>query len=364
MRISVAPIPTQVGLRINQLTTNFGEAASMSLKPSKGATTLPDWAARTDMDIRIFAEPQLGASYDEQLAVAKAVERLGFGGYFRADHLMREGSFTRQAGPTDVWMTLAGLARETSRIRLGSLMSCSTFRNPAHLAIIAAQADAMSDGRIELGLGAGSFPGEHDALGFPSPSMRDRFDGAEEQLELITGLWTAPLGELYTYEGKQYRVHDYPALVRPVQTPYPPIIIGGHGLKRTPALAARYANEYNIDGVGPAACTQAYNRVRQACERIDRDPAGITFSAVVAVCCAQDSADLARRIRVINTAVSDWKDPAQTISEGVFGRPQEVVNQLRAFRHAGAERVYLQLFDLTDLDQLELIAQEVLPHLP
>jgi purine-cytosine permease-like protein/alkanesulfonate monooxygenase SsuD/methylene tetrahydromethanopterin reductase-like flavin-dependent oxidoreductase (luciferase family) len=201
-----------------------------------------------------------------------------------------------------VWVTLAGLARETTRIKLGSLMSCSTFRNPAHLAIIVAQIDEMSDGRIEFGLGAGSFPGEHDAVGTPSPSMRDRFDGVEEQLELITGLWTSPLGAAYAYEGKQYRVHDYPALVRPAQTPHPPIIIGGHGLKRTPALAARYANEYNIDGVGPGACTQAYNRVRQACEHIDRDPTDITFSAVVTVCCAQDSPRLARRRQVISTA--------------------------------------------------------------
>jgi alkanesulfonate monooxygenase SsuD/methylene tetrahydromethanopterin reductase-like flavin-dependent oxidoreductase (luciferase family) len=261
-------------------------------------------------------------------------------------------------------VTLAGLARETTRIRLGSLMSCSTFRNPAHLAITVGQLDAMSHGRIEFGLGAGSFHGEHHSLGIPSPSIGERFDGLEEQLELITGLWTAPLGELYSYEGKQYRVQDYPALVRPAQTPHPPIILGGHGLKRTPALAARYANEYNIDGVGPAACTQAYNRVRQACERIDRDPAEITFSAVVTVCCAEDSPRLARRRQVISTAVSDWKDPDQVIADGVSGRPEDVVSQLRAFWHAGAERVYLQLFDLTDLDQLELIAQEVLPHLP
>jgi alkanesulfonate monooxygenase len=194
--------------------------------------------------------------------------------------------------------------------------------------------------------------------------MRDRFDGVEEQLELITGLWTAPLGELYSYDGKQYRVQDYPALVRPAQTPHPPIIIGGHGLKRTPALAARYANEYNIDGVGPAACTQAYDRVRKACERIGRDPTEITFSAVVTICCAHDSPGLARRRQAISTAVSGWKDPDQVIAGDVSGRPEDVVSQLRAFWHAGAERVYLQLFDLTDLDQLELIAQEVLPHLP
>jgi alkanesulfonate monooxygenase SsuD/methylene tetrahydromethanopterin reductase-like flavin-dependent oxidoreductase (luciferase family) len=316
------------------------------------------------MDVRILAESQQGATYDQQLTLAQALEDWGYDGFFRADHLQREGSAIGLTGPTDVWVTLAGLARETTRIRLGSLMCSSTFRNPAHLAIIVAQIDAMSHGRVEFGLGAGSYPPEHYSLDFPLASMRDRFDGLEEQLELITGLWTAPLGELYSYEGKQYRVQDYPALVRPVQTPHPPIILGGHGVKRTPALAARYANEFNIDGVGPTACTQAYNRVRQACERIDRDPAEITFSAVVTVCCAQDSPRLASRRQVISTAVSDWKDPDQVIADGVSGRPEDVVSQLRAFWHAGAERVYLQLFDLTDLDQLELIAQEVLPHLP
>jgi alkanesulfonate monooxygenase SsuD/methylene tetrahydromethanopterin reductase-like flavin-dependent oxidoreductase (luciferase family) len=216
------------------------------------------------MDVRILAESQQGTTYEEQLTLAQALEGWGYDGFFRSDHLQREGTAIGEQGPTDVWVTLAGLARETSRIRLGSLMCSSTFRNPAHLAIIVAQIDAMSHGRIELGLGAGSYPPEHYSLDFPLPSFGERFDAVEEQLELITGLWTAPLGQLYSYQGKQYRVQDYPALVRPAQTPHPAIIIGGHGLKRTPALAARYANEYNIDGVGPAACTQAYDRVRQA----------------------------------------------------------------------------------------------------
>jgi alkanesulfonate monooxygenase SsuD/methylene tetrahydromethanopterin reductase-like flavin-dependent oxidoreductase (luciferase family) len=312
------------------------------------------------MDVRILAESQQGATYDQQLTLAKSLEDWGYDGFFRADHLQREGTAIGLTGPTDVWVTLAGLARETTRIRLGSLMCSSTFRNPAHLAIIVAQIDAMSHGRIEMGLGAGSYPPEHYSLDFPLASMRDRFDGLEEQLELITGLWTAPLGELYSYEGKQYRVQDYPALVRPVQTPHPPIIIGGHGLKRTPALAARYANEYNIDGVGPVACTQAYDRVRRACERIERDPAEVTFSAALTLCIGTSKADIERRTAVLHDRVGE--DPTTIIANGLCGSPAEVIDRLACFNDAGAERVYLQLFDLTDLDQLQLFGDDVLPH--
>jgi alkanesulfonate monooxygenase SsuD/methylene tetrahydromethanopterin reductase-like flavin-dependent oxidoreductase (luciferase family) len=312
------------------------------------------------MDVRILAESQQGATYDQQLTLAQALETWGYDGFFRADHLVREGTAIGLTGPTDVWVTLAGLARETKRIRLGSLMCSSTFRNPAHLAIIVAQIDAMSHGRIELGLGAGSYPPEHYSLDFPLPSFGERFDAVEEQLELITGLWTAPLGQLYTYQGKKHRVQDYPALVRPVQIPHPPIIIGGHGLKRTPALAARFANEYNIDGVEPAACTQAYDRVRKACERIDRDPAEITFSAAVTLCVGTSKADIDRRTAVLHDRVGE--DPTTIIANGLCGSPAEVIDRLAIFKDAGAERVYLQLFDLTDLDQLQLFADDVLPH--
>jgi alkanesulfonate monooxygenase SsuD/methylene tetrahydromethanopterin reductase-like flavin-dependent oxidoreductase (luciferase family) len=201
---------------------------------------------------------------------------------------------------------------------------------------------------------------EHYSLDFPLPSFGERFDAVEEQLELITGLWTAPPGQLYTYHGKKYRIQDYPALVRPVQIPHPPIIIGGHGLKRTPALAARYANEYNIDGVEPAACTQAYDRVRQACERIDRDPTDITFSAAVTLCLGASKADIERRIAVLHDRVGE--DPTTIIANGLCGSPAEVIDKLSRFEDGGAERVYLQLFDLTDLDQLQLFADEVLPH--
>jgi alkanesulfonate monooxygenase SsuD/methylene tetrahydromethanopterin reductase-like flavin-dependent oxidoreductase (luciferase family) len=326
------------------------------------------------MELRIFTEPQQGATYDQELGVARTSEQYGLGGYFRTDHLHKGGSVTGLPGPTDVWVTLAGLARETSRIRLGSLMCCSTFRNPGHLAIMVAQVDAMSGGRVEFGLGAASFAGkyeafeagrlDHHALGIPLPPLKERFEGVTEQLALITGLWSAPLGEPYSFHGQHYEVTDYPALVRPVQSPRPPIIIGGHGVKRTPAIAARFADEYNINGATPAQCAEAYARVAEACEVIGRDPAEITWSAAITLCCGADDAEVTRRKNAITAAVTDFKDPTALIEKGATGTPSEVVERLCAFREAGANRVYLQLFDLLDLDQLQLVAEEVLPKLP
>jgi F420-dependent oxidoreductase-like protein len=314
------------------------------------------------MELRVLSEPQQGATYDQQLAVAQLAEQCGFAGYFCTDHLQREGDADGLPGPTDAWVTLAGLARETSRIRLGTLMTCSTFRNPGHLAIMVAQVDAMSRGRVELGLGAGSFAGEHHALGIPLASAKERFERLEEQLALITGLWTASPGEPYSFYGQYYAVHDYPALVRPVQSPHPPVLVGGQGIKRTPALAAKFADEYNTDGVSPAECAKAYNRVSAACEKIGRDPAEIAWSAVVTVCCGTNSAEIAQRKKAI--ALKSGDDFRGHIDSGATGTPAQVAERLSAFKDAGASRVYLQLFDLTDLDHLRLVAEEVLPQLP
>jgi F420-dependent oxidoreductase-like protein len=314
------------------------------------------------MELRVLTEPQQGATYDQQLAVAQLAEECGFTGYFRTDHLQREGNADGLPGPTDAWVTLAGLARETTRLRLGTLMTCSTFRNPGHLAIMVAQVDVMSGGRVELGLGAGSFAGEHHALGIPLAPAKERFERLEEQLALITGLWTADLGEPYSFHGQYYAVRDYPALVRPVQSPHPPVLVGGQGLKRTPALAAAFADEYNTDGVSPAECAEAYNRISAACEKIGRDPAEITLSAVVTLCCGTSSAEIARRKDVI--AAKSGGDFAGHLDNSVTGTPAQVAERLHAFKEAGASRVYLQLFDLIDLDHLRLVAEEVLPQLP
>lgn len=312
------------------------------------------------MDLRIFTEPQQGATYDDQLAVAQAAERLGFDGFFRSDHYLAMGG-DGLPGPTDSWTTLAGLARETSTIRLGTLVSSATFRRPGVLAIQVAQVDQMSGGRVELGLGAGWFEAEHAAYGIPFP--HDRMDRLSEQLELVTGLWATPVGERYSFEGRHYRLVDSPALPKPVQRSARrdgagvPVIIGGGGPRRTPALAARYADEFNLNFPELDAAAARVATVRAACEAADRDPASMRFSAALVVCVGADEAEVARRAAAIG------REPAELREHGIAGTPAQAADRLRAFADAGVDRVYLQVLDLHDLDHLELIAAEVAPHL-
>ena len=308
------------------------------------------------MDLRIFTEPQQGASYDDLLAVARLAEELGFDAFFRSDHYQRMGDGSPLPGPTDAWITLAGLARETSTIRLGTLVTAGTFRLPGPLAISVATVDAMSGGRVELGLGSGWFEQEHTSYGIPFGSVKERFDRYEEQLAIVTGLWATPEGETFSFDGAEYQLRDSPALPKPVQTPGPPIIIGGGGAKRTPRLAATYAAEFNVPFTDLEGTAAAFDRVRAACEARDRDPGSITLSAAQVVCCGADEGEVVRRAEAIG------RDPDELRRNGAAGTPEEVVARLEAFRERGATRAYLQVLDLTDLDHLRLLAAEVLPH--
>ena len=308
------------------------------------------------MELRIFTEPQQGATYDQLLAVALEAERLGFGAFFRSDHYLHMGA-SPGPGSTDAWITLAGLARDTSTIRLGTLVTSATFRLPGPLAISVATVDAMSGGRVELGLGAGWFDAEHTAYGIPFPSAGERFDRLEEQLEIITGLWDNPEGSTFDHAGAHYEVKDSLGLPKPVQQPHPPIVIGGHGAKRTPALAARFAAEFNTPFSHADVSGVQFDRVRAACEAIDRDPGELTYSAAQVVCVGKDEAELARRAKAIGREVDELR------ANGAAGTPDEVVEKLQAFAAVGATRAYLQVLDLTDLDHLGLIAEAVLPAL-
>ncbi|MFF4618025.1 LLM class F420-dependent oxidoreductase [Nonomuraea jabiensis] len=303
------------------------------------------------MKLRIFTEPQQGATYDDLLTVAQAAERLGFDAFFRSDHYMRIGAGDPGVGSTDAWITLAGLARETSRIRLGTLVTPATFRLPGPLAISVAQIDQMSGGRVELGFGTGWFDTEHSAYGIPFPPQNERFGRFEEQLEIITGLWTAE--KSFSFEGSYYRVADSPALPKPVQRPRPPIIIGGFGAKRTPRLAATYADEYNLPFHTLADTEQAFARVRAACEATGRS---LTYSVAQTTVVGADRAEVERRAAAIG------ENPDTLPAGGLCGTPAEIVAKLGEFAELGAETVYLQIMDLSDLEHLELIAAEVLPH--
>jgi F420-dependent oxidoreductase-like protein len=308
------------------------------------------------MQLRIFTEPQQGAEYGRLLAVARAAEELGFDAFFRSDHYLRIGEGTGLPGPTDSWVTLAGLARETVRIRLGTLMSAATFRYPGPLAISVAQVDEMSAGRVELGLGTGWFAAEHAAYGIPFPGGAERFDRLEEQLEIITGLWGTPEGKTFSFDGSYYALTDSPALPKPAQRPRPPILVGGQGARRTPRLAARFADEYNTAFVGPEETGAAYGRVRDACAAAGRDPASLVYSAAQTVCCGRTRAEVARRAAAIGQGVAELE------ADGLAGSPAQIVDKIGRFAGLGASRVYLQVLDLHDLDHLELIAAEVMPQ--
>jgi F420-dependent oxidoreductase-like protein len=306
------------------------------------------------VDLRIFTEPQQGASYDQLLAVARATEDGGFDAFFRSDHYLAMRDRDGLPGPTDAWISLAGLARETSRIKLGTLVSPVTFRLPGVLAISVAQVDAMSGGRAELGLGAGWFEAEHHAYGIPFPSRR--FDLLEEQLAVVTGLWSTPVGQTFSFKGDHYQLEDSPALPKPVQSPVP-LIVGGGGKRRTPALAARYATEFNLGFVPVDDLAAAYERVRAACQEAGRDAASLTYSVALTTTCGRNDAEVRRRTDAAGADVQRLR------TSGLVGTPDEIVDRIGRYAEVGASRVYLQVMDLDDLDMIGLMAERVRPQL-
>jgi F420-dependent oxidoreductase-like protein len=303
------------------------------------------------MDLRIFIEPQQGASYADQLRIAKATEELGFDAFFRSDHYLAMGG-DGLPGPTDSWVTLGALARETNRIRLGTLVNSMTFRLPGPLAISVAQVDEMSGGRIELGLGTGWFDAEHRAYGIPFPDVGERFDRLEEQVEIIHGLWTTAPGKTFDFEGEHYQLSASPALPKPVQRPHPPLILGGSGKRRSARLAAKYADEYNVSFNRPETAT-IFDRVRTAAAQTRRE---LVYSVGHTTCIGRDEAEVRRRADAIG------RDVAELRESSIAGTPAEALDRIGEFAELGATRVYLQVLDLSDLDHLELIASEVLPH--
>lgn len=310
------------------------------------------------MDLRVFVEPQQGATYGQQLAIAQLAEGLGFDGFFRSDHYLKMGDVSGLPGPTDTWVTLGAIARETTTIRLGTLVCSATFRLPGPLAVAVAQVDEMSAGRVELGIGAGWFDDEHVAYGIPFATLKERFDRLEEQLAVITGLWRTPDDAQFTFEGDHYGLVGSPALPKPFQPGGPPIIMGGHGPRRTPELAARYADEFNLPFAPVETFVRQRDRVRAACERAERDPASIRFSAALVLCCGRNDAEVELRAGNIGRAADELRQ------NGAAGTPSEVLDTIATYAEAGCERLYLQVLDIDDHDHLRLVADEVMKLLP
>jgi F420-dependent oxidoreductase-like protein len=308
----------------------------------------------TTVRLRVLMEPRHGARYEEILALALATEEAGFDAFFRSDHLMGVDPDDPAYRPTECWTTLGGLARDTTRVRLGALVTAATFREPGLLATIVASADEMSGGRIELGLGTGWYEREHAAFGIPFPPRAERFDRLEEQLAVITGLWSGPG---FSFAGTHHRVDDNRTPPQPTQRPYPPIIVGGSGPKRTPAIAARYATEFNgalTIGGGVSGLRERFARFARACEAIGRDPADARLSAVLPVACGTRQHDAGRRAAVMGSELIR--------ANAAIGSPTEVAERIGELADAGADTVYLHIYDIHDLDHIALIGAEVLPH--
>lgn len=314
------------------------------------------------MRFALMTEPQQGLSYAEQLDLARLAERLGFEAFFRSDHYR---SFPGPANQptTDAWAVLAGLARETSTIRLGSLVSPVTFRHPGSFAKVVTTVDEMSGGRVEVGVGAGWNEPEHSQLGLAFPEIGRRADLLEDELAILHGLWEEPDG--WSFEGKQVTVAAASLHPKPVQRPHPPIIVGGEGSPRSLRLAARYADEYNMSSSGPAACAEAFVRLDAECRKIGRDPATICHSVMAGLLIGADGAELERRVHdqmaMVGAGGNDaaaWLEERR--SRWILGTPDAARAMAVRFAESGVERIMLQVLLPRDHAMIELAARELI----
>jgi F420-dependent oxidoreductase-like protein len=297
----------------------------------------------------IFVEPQLGLTWDQLATAARAAERLGFDGFFRSDHYLGpDRVFTGDIATTDAWTTLAGLAIETERIRLGTLVTPVTFRHPGVLAVQVANVDAMSGGRVELGLGAGWNAPEHAAYGIPFPEKR--FGAFAEALEIVDGLWSTAPGDVFSFEGAHYRLDRAPGAQRPAGDRIP-LIVGGGGAARTPQLAARWAREFNAGFTTNDEIATRFARVRSMAEEAGRDPDSLRLSVALTATVGATEAEADARAEALGL------DPAQQRVQGFHGTAARVAERIAGLAELGTTRVYLQVMDATDLEQLEILTE-------
>ena len=275
------------------------------------------------MRLCVMIEGQEGVTWEDWLALARACEAHGYEALFRSDHYGPVMG-AEERGSLDAWATLAALAAVTSTLRLGTLVSPATFRHPSVLAKSAVTVDHISGGRVELGMGAGWNRGEHERYGFPFPPTRERMDVFAEQLEVVRRQWQ---GEPFSFEGRHYRLLDSDPRPKPVQSPHPPLIVGGSGGRRSVALAARWADEYNTVSPTPDECRALKQRITEACAREEREPLSLS------------------------------------VMTGLIRDPGEAIRALTELAEAGVERVMLQHLEHRDLEALQVVAEEVAPQL-
>jgi F420-dependent oxidoreductase-like protein len=313
------------------------------------------------MRFALMLEPQQGLSYVEQLELARLAERLGFEALFRSDHYR---SFPGPADKptTDAWSVLAGIARETTTIRLGTLVSPVTFRHPGSFAKVVTTVDEMSGGRVEVGVGAGWNEPEHSQFGLPFPEIGRRADLMEDELAILHGLWEEPDG--WSYQGRQVSIVDAGFHPRPVQRPHPPIIVGGDGRPRSLRVAARYADEYNMSSSGPDQCAEAFARLDDECRKIGRDPATMGRSIMAGFLIGADEAEFERRVHALQAMIGDpaldteaWLEEHRP--RWIIGTPDEARAMAKRFAASRPDRIMLQDMLPRDHAMIELAAREL-----
>ena len=323
------------------------------------------------MRFALMIEAQQGLSYEDQLAIVRRAEAAGFESFFRSDHYT---SFPGPAGhpTTDAWAVLAGLARETTRISLGALVSPVTFRHLGNLVKVVTTVDLMANGRLEVAVGAGWNEEEHEEHGLPFPPIDVRAEMLEEQLQVLHGMWTEPDG--WSFDGRHVRVRGSRLRPRPVDVPgrpraangmvRPRIICGGDGTPRGLRIAARWADEFNLTSSSPERAADKFAALAEACRSIDRDPATITRSSMVPAILGSSEADVDRRERELIVALgaeetaTDWFERRR--HRWILGRPGEARAMIGRYAAAGVERLMLQDFLPRDLDMIDLMAEELI----
>jgi alkanesulfonate monooxygenase SsuD/methylene tetrahydromethanopterin reductase-like flavin-dependent oxidoreductase (luciferase family) len=323
------------------------------------------------MRFALMIEPQTGVSYGDQVAIAKRAEANGFEALFRSDHYT---SFPGPAGrpTTDAWTVLAGLARETDRIGLGTLVSPVTFRHLGNFAKVVTTVDEMSGGRIEVGVGAGWNELEHRELGLDFPPIKERADLLEDQLAILRGLWGEPDG--WSYDGHTVSIKEARFYPKPVDVPgrprtaiggaRPRLLVGGSGTPRSYRLAAQYADEFNLNGNGPENTATRYAAIDDACRAIGRDPASLTRSVMASVLVGRDQAEVDRRVRAVKEATGDDSADGDWLAERgdrwISGTGDQAREAVRRFAAVGCERMMLQDLLPWDLDMIDVMGEELI----
>jgi F420-dependent oxidoreductase-like protein len=315
------------------------------------------------MNVCLMIEGQENVTWDQWVGLAMACEEHGFDGLFRSDHYVSFGHPT-EYGNLDAWTTLAALGTQTTRIRLGTLVSPVTFRHPSHLAKAVVTADHVSGGRVELGMGAGWFEGEHRTFGFPFPSSRERMDMLEEQVEIVHRLWDRD-EEQVSFQGRHYRVEAAAGLFKPLQDPHPRLIIGGDAGPRSARIAARWADEYNAHFPSPERYGQARDALDAACEAIGRDAAELGLSMMTTTLVGEDREELEARASRLIAWRGDTGDPGAFLEkmsqERLAGTPDQVLERLGDYARAGVQRVMMQHLLHDDLEMVALIGRTIIP---